>query len=122
MRDLARQLGSYGIVGAINTGLGFAVIAALTSAGFDPLLCNVAGYAAGLTTSYLLNRRFTFDARRKPGGKRAFVVSFAVAYLANLAALYLALPLTTHALLPQLLGMVVYNVVFFLLMRVWVFR
>lgn len=122
MRRLAGQLGSYGMVGVINMSLGVSVIGMLTVLGAHPLLCNILGYMAGLTTSFFLNRRFTFAAQRKPDTGRPFLISFIAAYLANVAVLYLSMPLATHAaLIPQLLAIATYNIVFFVLMRVWVF-
>jgi len=122
MKALLFQLSRYGLVGIVNVAIGFAVIAILTYSHVSPLLANAGGYAAGLTTSFFLNRGFTFGAGKRTGTFLPFLLSFIVCYLANLAALYTSLPLARiQPLLPQLIGMLTYNVLFFVLMRQWVF-
>jgi putative flippase GtrA len=118
---LLQQVISYGLIGVVNTSVTFLVIAALTFEGVDPMLANAAGFAAGLAVSFVLNRTLTFRSR-KQGAIRPFLSAFAVCYGLNLLTLNLAAPLASqHVLLPQLAGMLVYNVAFFALMRYWVF-
>jgi putative flippase GtrA len=118
---LLQQVVSYGLIGIVNTSVTFVVIAALTFQGADPMLANAVGFAAGLIVSFVLNRSLTFRSS-KAGTIRPFLLAFAVSYGLNLVALNLAAPIAAqHVLLPQIAGMLVYNVAFFALMRYWVF-
>ncbi|WP_372530072.1 GtrA family protein [Oricola sp.] len=56
----------YGFVGIANTALTLVVVFVLLRLNTHPAIANVAGYAVGLTNSYLMNRSFTFGARRHP--------------------------------------------------------
>ena len=96
--SLRRQVLSYGMVGVANTLLTALVITVLTLLGAHPVPANIAGYAAGLLNSFILNRRFTF--RSEGGGARTpFLTSFGISYALNLAALLAAEPLSViHAL------------------------
>jgi putative flippase GtrA len=118
---LLQQVISYGLIGIVNTSVTVLVIAVLMLRGVGPVIANAAGFAAGLIVSFVLNRTLTF--RSKKGGTvRPFLSAFAVCYGLNLLTLNLAGPLASHhALLPQIAGVLVYNVAFFVLMRYWVF-
>jgi putative flippase GtrA len=122
-RAFILQFSQYGLIGILNTSISFSVIALATYSGINPFLSNGGGYAAGLLSSFFLNKLFTFNARGQEGTLVPFLVSFGICYLANLIVLYAALPLAhIQRLLPHLLGMLAYNVSFFTLMRLWVFK
>lgn len=58
---LPGQIWRYGVVGGINTGIGFALIAALhLGLGLGLTASNAGGYLCGWLISYQLNRRWTF--------------------------------------------------------------
>lgn len=120
-----RQFSTYLVVGLLNTAWGYALIFGfMYGLGWSPEASNVAGYAIGLVTSYLLNRTFTFRSRdtKLPEFAR-FLAIFAVAYLANLAALALLVRVAgVHAGLSQVLAGVVYVTLSYLLNRSLVFR
>jgi putative flippase GtrA len=119
--SLRGQIVSFGLVGVMNTAITAAIIAALTMSGLDLVAANAIGFAAGLANSFYMNRRFTFGGAGS-GTAIPFAVSFAVAYLLNLAVVLLTGPLVSyHALIPQAAGMLTYNVAFFVLMKLWVF-
>ena len=59
---VVRQFVKYGIVGASNTILTFVIYTVAVEAGVQYLLALIIGYLAGSLNSYLLNRRWTFDA------------------------------------------------------------
>ena len=114
----------FGLVGLLNTAIGFAIILAALSAGFNDYAANALGYGLGLIISYSLNRYWTFSATSQPSFREiiAFCGVFAFAYSANLlvltsfrAAGYIDQPLA------HLLGLVVYSALFFLLSRYVVF-
>ncbi len=110
-------------VGVINTLLCLAVIFALKSvAGFGNVPANMAGYAVGLSCSFLLNRRWTFahNDRLLPALLR-FVLVFLVSYLLNLAAVLAAIHLGCNDYLAHLTGMPLYTIAFYFGCRYFVF-
>ncbi len=116
------QLGRFGAVGILNTLVAIAVIALMLHFDFGPLAANIAGYAAGLASSYYANRRFTFAAKSK-SSKTTFLISFALSYSLNLVVLHASAGLAAiHPLLPQIASTAVYTGTFFILMRIWVFN
>ncbi len=123
MKAFLVQVSRYGLVGIFNTAISFSVIAALTYSGIGPVLSNASGYAVGLLTSFFLNREFTFNTRHPGGALFPFFISFGICYLLNLIVLHATLSLGQfQRLLPQVLGMIAYNISFFILMRLWVFK
>lgn len=117
------QLVRYAAVGIVNTLISVIVIVVLTYLKWPPVAANLAGYAAGLINSFIMNRAFTFKSRKGLKTTAPFLVSFGIAYAVNLAALFLCAPLkTVHILIPQAAGLVAYNVTFFILMKFWVFE
>lgn len=72
-----RQLISYALFGCIAVGVDVLVYEALTDVlGLYPLVSNVASASVGITTSFFLNRRFTFKASDRPG--RRYLMFLAV--------------------------------------------
>lgn len=115
-----RQILSYGLVGISNTLITIASIALLTAMRINLILANAIGFAIGLANSFLWNERFTFKAK---GAPIPFLISFAIAYCLNLAALLLLEPLShVSPLVPQAIGVGIYVVTFFVLMKIWVYR
>ncbi|MCK7593870.1 GtrA family protein [Pseudomarimonas salicorniae] len=115
----------FGLVGVINTVVGYAVIyAAMLGLGWSAVASNVAGYAVGLCCSFLLNRRFTFASRARmlPEAMR-FLFVFAVAWLLNLGVLLASMHwLAVPAVWAQLVAGAFYTCAFFLLSKLFVFR
>lgn len=115
----------FGLIGLVNTVVGFAVIVALMAgAGWTPLAANVGGYGVGLTVSYLLNRRFLLPQRpARRGSLPRFVLAFLLAYGVNLGVLWVGLHVVAAPAIPaQAVAVASYAVVFFLLCRFHVFR
>lgn len=107
----------FGVVGLVNTALGYAVILAGLALGWGDLVSNAAGYAAGLIAGFALNRRWTFGSRagRSMGEGRRYLLVFLVAYCANLAVLALARSLGfVESPLAQLAGLCTYSILFYL--------
>lgn len=118
----------YGLVGAVNTGVGLAVIL-IVEFGLkaSPVVANAAGYGVGFAVGFLLNRGFVFRSR-------AGVTATGPRYLAAVALCYglnLGVLQGLRALLPsgdlaraaaQLCAMGTYTVTLFALSRYWVFR
>ncbi len=80
------QFVRYCAVGAVNTAVTFAVIyLSRVFAGWNPYVCNVLGYAAGLACSFMLNKLWTFRSGGRYGSEALkFVAGFAVCYLVQL--------------------------------------
>ena len=124
-RQVVGELSRYVTVGVLNTAWGYLLIFAfMYLAHWSPEASNIAGYAIGLLTSYLLNRKFTFNSQAKMSGEFGrFIVIFAIAFLANFATLaFLVRVLEIHAGMGQLVAGVVYVVTSYLLNRTYTFR
>lgn len=63
MRELLRQLISFGLVGLLNTTLCLALIFGLLAVGMAFVAANLLGYGLGLLVSFSVNRRLTFRSR-----------------------------------------------------------
>ena len=76
----------FGAVGLLNTALGYTLILAGLALGLGDIVSNAAGYAAGLTLGFFLNRRWTFGRAGgfRPGAVARYAMTFVVAYGANL--------------------------------------
>ncbi len=119
--SIRRQLASYSLVGVMNTLITALTIVVLTLIGMEPVLSNAAGFGLGLLNSFIMNKRYTFQSAAE-GSMLPFLVSFAIAYGLNLVVLVVSSPLASlNVLIPQAAGMLTYNVVFFVLMKLWVF-
>lgn len=118
---LRMQIIKFGLVGVVNTGITAGSIVVLTLLGVPVVPANALGFALGLGNSFFMNRRFTFGGSQGRGAV-PFIASFGAAYTLNLGVVLLTSSLTSyHALVPQAAGMLTYNVLFFVLMKVWVF-
>ncbi|WP_236846605.1 MULTISPECIES: GtrA family protein [unclassified Bosea (in: a-proteobacteria)] len=107
----------FGVVGLINTALGYAVILTGLALGWGDIVSNAAGYAAGLLAGFTLNRRWTFGSQAGPSMSegRRYVLVFLAAYCANLAVLALARSLGfVESPLAQLAGLCTYSILFYL--------
>ncbi len=120
---LLREGFFFGLVGLVNTAVGYGAILGLMAVGFSPLAANLGGYALGICVSYWLNSRLTFSRRSAAGEPRQhvrFLIAVAIAWLVNLMVLLLALRLVVPAV-AQAFAMVAYSMVFFVLARSFVF-
>lgn len=110
-------------VGTINTLIGYAVIFGCMAAGVNPIASNVLGYSVGLLVSFVLSRAWVFGSEGKLlGDATRFVLSFIVAYSANIAVLWTALHFNAWPPAAQILGGVFYVGVMYLLSLNWVFN
>jgi putative flippase GtrA len=119
------QLVRFLLVGLVNTGVGLGTIWLLIwTAGWSDMPANAAGYAVGLTCSFLLNRRWTFasDTPWWPALRR-FLTVFVVAYSANLLAVVVLRDAgQVNRYLAHALATVPYTIVFFIGSRCFAFR
>jgi putative flippase GtrA len=115
----------YCLIGAANTVACFSVVYVLLDiCGVDYLLSNMAGYATGLLVSFILNKYRNFRSSGHLGKEFVlFLLSFGVAYAANLAALVFSVEmLRIDAFLSQILSGAFYTVIFYILMKHFVFQ
>jgi putative flippase GtrA len=113
------------LVGAFNTGFGYALIFfCMLVLGLSPFLSNFIGYAVGLCASFALHRFYTFrsSGQALPEFLR-FLPVFVVCYALNLLALYLSIhELGINAIAAQVIAAATYIGSSFMLNKVLVFR
>ncbi len=118
----------FGMVGALNTGVGLAVIMGLDlGLHVDSHLANAGGYAVGVVIGFMLNRGFVFKNDGHIGHTGAkYLVAVGGAFLVNQAVLAGALHLYSAMALgrfaAQVTAMASYTLLMFGLCRMWVFR
>ena len=110
------------ITGLINTFSGLFVIFLLLFIGINDYVANISGYLLGATISFFLNKYYVF----KSGGGSLeelskFILVFLASYLVNISILYVSLNyINSYA--SQIVSMVGYSIVNFLLNKFFVFR
>ena len=63
-RPLVKQFLKFGLVGALNTFIDYALFSIFTSLlGIHYLLANILSFSIAVTSSFILNRRWTFQSR-----------------------------------------------------------
>lgn len=105
------------MVGFLNTALGYAIILGALSMGYGDILSNAAGYAAGLGLGFVLNSRWTFKRAvgLRPGAALRYLITFLVAYSANLAIVIVARSMgVLDNPLVHLAAICVYSLLFYL--------
>ena len=76
---VAREAAKFGAVGAVNTVLDFAVLNLLVfGLGLAPLRSKVFSTVVAATSSYAMNRHWTFRHREKQGVRREYLLFFAL--------------------------------------------
>ncbi|KRB31284.1 polysaccharide synthesis protein GtrA [Mesorhizobium sp. Root695] len=90
--DFSRML-RFGAVGLLNTALGYTLILVGLALGLGDIASNAAGYAAGLTLGFFLNRQWTFSRAGgfRPGAIVRYAITFLIAYGANLGVVVTAM-------------------------------
>ncbi|MCC7268553.1 MAG: GtrA family protein [Caulobacteraceae bacterium] len=127
MKELTGAAVRYGLVGVLNTAVGYAVILALDlGLHLNPFLANAGGYAVGLLISFALSRGFVFrsqDSVRRAGPR--YLLAVAAAFGLNQLVMGAARALLPDAPLghaaSQFTGMASYTVALFLISYFWVF-
>ncbi len=66
MKAFALRVASFGLIGALLSGLNYLVYSGLMHVGVHYALAATAGWAVGLVLSFVLNKRFTFSLRTAP--------------------------------------------------------
>lgn len=122
---IIKQVIKFSVVGIINTGITIITIFILAKLlNFNYILANIIGYILGLINSFFFNRFWTF----KSGGKYAnqgvrFIIVFLICYMLQLGMLVLLKEkLSVSADFAQLIGMVFYTCLNFLLSKFYTFK
>ena len=127
-REPLLLLSRFGAVGLLNTLLSLSIMMGLEVAlGTAPALANAAGYAVGLTSGFLLSRRFVF---RSAAASRATAPRYLLTVLGGFCLNQMVLaelgarlgPGGWAHLIAQLCAMASYTLSVFLVCRFWVFR
>lgn len=114
----------FGLVGLLNTVIGFTTIVIALGLGVGDYAANVLGYSVGLAISYVLNRYWTFAIRGPNSSAEIlrFGGAFIIAYAVNLLVLVTC---RAAGLIEQpgvhLTGMALYSILFYWLNRSYVF-
>lgn len=119
------QFLKFAVVGVLNSAIQYLVFLFLYSfTGTQYLLASIIGYVAGMTNSYILNRKWTFESRNQKlltELSRFVAVNF-VSLGVNLGLLYLLV--STGVMIPQWAQVVAITgstLVNFVLNKVWTF-
>ena len=127
-REAAMLLSRFASVGLFNTLLSLTIIMTFDRGfGANPQIANAAGYAVGISSGFLLSRKFVF---RSAAGSRAtapkylqtVVAGFCLTQLLRAEARRVLGAGALEHLLAQVCAMGSYTVSVFLVCRYWVFR
>ncbi|MCH2077641.1 MAG: GtrA family protein [Rhodobacteraceae bacterium] len=111
-RSFWGELWRYGATGLLNTALGYGLIVTCVYVlGFSVVLANLVGYGAGWTLSYILNKKWTFQAQSGDVGRYVGLVAFAFA--GNLAITLGLMSADISYPSSQFAGAVIYSVTVF---------
>jgi putative flippase GtrA len=119
----ALQAVKYGFVGLANTLVTAIVIFLCMFAGVELFTSNAAGYVVGIIFSFMINSIFTFEKKISPKRFSLFLCVCGLCYLLNLAAMkifFLWQP--EKHFLGQIVGMLIYTAVGFILNKIWVMK
>jgi len=112
------------LVGLVNTLLGLLLIwGAKIVLGASDLVANIAGYAIGVTVSFMLNKRWTFGFRgNRIASLVRFLIVFAVSYAANIVTVLGMISATTiNPFWCQAFGVAPYSILLYIGCRCYVF-
>ena len=114
----------YGVVGIINTIVGYGIMFGLTFMGVMPEVANALGYGIAFIVSYLLNRRFTFQSKHTHRRDfTRFVIASTLAYITNLLTLIICYRILSWSeYISLIIASIVYVIVGYLLHKFWTFR
>ena len=127
-REVAMLVSRYFSVGLLNTAISLGIIMGLDRGlHADPQLANLAGYAVGIMSGFVLSRRFVFKSRSSSRATAPkYLLTVLCGFCLNQLALYEARQVLAGVpfdhLIAQLCGMASYTVSVFLACRFWVFR
>jgi putative flippase GtrA len=113
---IARSLVRFTAVGGANTAVGLGGIwVAKEVIGVGDAAANISGYVVGVTVSFLLNKRWSFEFRGKNlAASIRFLLVFAGAYTANLCTVLALLRISgRESFWYQVCGVIPYTMIFY---------
>lgn len=112
------------VVGILNTLLSVLIIFALKYFyALSDIVANFTGYIAGLMTSYMLNKKWTFGHTGQLSITLVkFALTFVVAYTVNIVCVLLLIKLGVNAYFSHLLVMPIYTILFYIGSKFFVFK
>ncbi|KHD85404.1 GtrA family protein [Bacillus ginsengihumi] len=125
MFDKLRQLCKFGIVGIANTLIDCIVFFILTTFHIEYLVAQACSYSAGMVNSYILNRSWTFQVRKKASFQEMirFIVINVIVYGITSLLLFIFHQQMHMPLMIAKLGATVAGIaVNFIGSRLWVFQ
>jgi putative flippase GtrA len=120
-----KQAVKYSIVGLSNTLLTLVVIWVMMKiCGYSDVVSNIAGYIVGLFNSFIWNKKWTFRSSDAwMGSAVRFALVFGVCFLLQLGLLlYLNAHLSIDTYYNQIMAMIFYTVLNFLLNKYFTFK
>jgi len=113
----------YMLVGVANTAVGLTIIYLLMLADVSMYAANFFGYAVGICFSFCLNKLWTFQSRQRVSQAfPKFLLVTAVAYLANILAVWLSSSSGADRYVSQAVGIIPYFLVGFLGSKIYAFK
>ncbi|HXK37227.1 MAG TPA: GtrA family protein [Candidatus Paceibacterota bacterium] len=125
LRATIHEFVRYGMIGVVRTLIGAGLLYVLPSVlGLNYILSNVIVYSIGLALGFFLHKRWAFRSNRRWSKEAVpYLVSFAVAYAANMLTLVLlAESLRVDTIIAQGAGMTVFILINYLANKYWTFR
>lgn len=115
-----RQLLAYYAVGVVNTLFGYGIYALLVFAGLNMFVAQLVATAVGVVFNYFTYSRAVFRGSRGAIGQ--FIVAYMGQYLFSLGALAGLSRFVPNPYLAGLGALIVTSLVFYLLLKRWVYR
>jgi len=124
MQILKSQFIRYFLVGCLNTGITLTIIGLLMVLNANYLLANIIGYTLGTINSFIWNKQFTFKSKKNWSKEFfKFITLIFVTYITQLTIVYISVEkLFISEFISQIIGMVFYTALFYLLCKWIIFR
>ena len=123
-KNIIQQFLKYSFVGIFNTIIGLGTILFLYNIlNLSYIISNIIGYALGLISSFILNKRWTFASKNHYSKEiLPFLSVFIISYIVNLLSVIVAVEvITVDPNIAQVIGTLTYTIINFLLNRRWTF-
>lgn len=123
-KDLVRFI-KFLIVGCINTGITYLCFIILRFIGVSPELSNTIGYVVGVINSFIWNKKWVFNTHNTNVLREAFsfFIIFLVCFtLQFIIFRFLIYQMNTNEYLAQLISMIIYTVLNYILNRLFSFK
>jgi putative flippase GtrA len=122
--NLNNSLLKFLAVGILNTLLSLCIIFGLKYFyAFSDVSANLIGYIAGLISSFLLNKKWTFNHNGQLSITVVkFILTFIVAYTINILCVLLMIELGINDYYAHFLAMPIYTIIFYLGSKFFVFK